>query len=209
MIIFDLDGTLWDSGQSLADSWGLEITKLSGLDKHFTSEDIHKIMGLTMNEIADNLIPELPPERRYEIFRECEYCEIEYIREHGGELFPGIRETLTELKKRGYNMTIVSNCQEGYIPAFLDSMDMREFFTDYEEWGRTHLSKGENIRLVMERNNTTKAVYIGDIQRDADAAAAAGIPCIAADYGFGHIADPIARISEFEELPAVLEQMDF
>ena len=209
MIIFDLDGTLWDSGQSLADSWGLEITRESGIDKHFSAEDIHKVMGLPMTEIADNLLPEIPEERRYEIFDKAEAYEIEYISEHGGVLFDGVRETLTELKKLGYKMTIVSNCQEGYIPAFLKSMNMGEFFCDYEEWGRTGLTKGENIRLVMERNNVTKAIYIGDIQRDADSAAEAGIPCIAADYGFGHIENPIARINSFGELINCLKQLNF
>jgi len=209
MIIFDLDGTLWDSGQSLAESWGMEIAREAGLEKGFTADDIHKVMGLTMDEIADALLPELPEKRRYEVFRKCEAFEIEYIKEHGGVLFPGVRETIRELFNAGKSLTIVSNCQAGYIDAFLDSMDMREYFADYEEWGRTGLLKADNIRLVMERNGADKAVYVGDIQKDSDSSHEAGIPCIWAEYGFGTISDSIAVIHEFADLPKVLEDIGF
>lgn len=208
MIIFDLDGTLWDSGQSVAESWNLETSR-NGAEYHFVAEDIQGVMGLTMNEIADHLMPDLPEEERYSLIRKCEKYEIEYIYEHGGNLFPGVRETLTRLLADGHKLTIVSNCQAGYIEAFLHSMNMKEFFCDYEEWGRTQLSKAENIRLVMERNGEEHAIYVGDIQRDADSAAAAGIPCIAAEFGFGHIQDSIARIYEFSELIECLKIIEF
>ena len=44
----------------------------------------------------------------------------------------------------------------------------------------------------------------GDIQKDADASAEAGIPCIWAKYGFGHIAEPAAVLEEFAGLPGIL-----
>ena len=47
---------------------------------------------------------------------------------------------------------------------------------DIEMSGRIGLDKGSNIRLVMERNNITQAVYVGDTQKDAAAAEKAGIP---------------------------------
>ena len=200
MLIFDLDGTLWDASQSLAESWAAEIVRLSGRDKKYTIDEIHAVLGLTMDEIADRLLPEIEPPRRYEIFDSCMDYELEYLTEHGGELFPGTRETLDELREDGYKMAIVSNCQTGYIKTFLDSMNMHEYFCDIEEWGNTGLSKGQNIRLVMERNNVENAVYIGDIQKDLDAATEAGIPCIWAEYGFGTMDKPAGVIHTFSEL---------
>ena len=97
--------------------------------------------------------------------------------------------------------------KEGYIKAFLDSMDMSEYFIDYEEWGRTGLLKADNIRLVMERNGCDNAVYIGDIQNDSNAAHEAGIPCIYAAYGFGEIADAEGTIYKFAKLPEELERI--
>ena len=209
MVIFDLDGTLWDAGQSLAESWGVKICDLAGVDKRFTAEDIHGVMGLTMDEIADNLLPEVETPRRYEIFDACMDYELEYLRDHGGVLYPQVKETLLELLKSGRKLTIVSNCQEDYVKTFLDSMDMWEYFCDYEEWGRTGMLKADNIRYVMERNGIEHAIYVGDIQKDADAAAEAGIPCIWAAYGFGQIRNPAGVIREFAELPAVLDEIGY
>lgn len=209
MVLFDLDGTLWDSSAVVAESWNILIKQETGQDRGLTAADIARNMGKTMNQIADDLFADYEEKARYALARKCEVFENGYITEHGGRLYDGVRETLQSLKDRGVKMSVVSNCQEGYVKAFLDSMDMWDYFADYEEWGRTGLSKAENIRLVMDRNGEDKGIYVGDIQRDSDAAHEAGIPCICAAYGFGEIEDAIAYIERFEELPAVLEELGF
>jgi len=209
MVIFDLDGTLWDSSVQVADSWNVVIEKEVGREHTLTSKDIMKYMGLTMTEIADRHFGFLPEKERYELSRKCEVFENGYITEHGGTLFEGVEETLALLKDKGVQMAVVSNCQEGYVKAFLDSMDMWKYFVDYEEWGRTGLLKADNIKLVMERNGASKAIYVGDIQKDSDAAHKAGIECIYASYGFGEIDDAVATLRSFDELPAVLDELGF
>ena len=209
MVIFDLDGTLWDSSVQVADSWNVVIEQEVGKEHTLSAEDIMKYMGLTMTEIADSHFGFLPPEQRYDLSHKCEVFENEYITEHGGRLFEGVEETLAALKDKGVQMAVVSNCQEGYVKAFLDSMDMWKNFVDYEEWGRTGLLKADNIKLVMERNGASKAVYVGDIQKDSDAAHKAGIDCIYAAYGFGEINDAVATLRSFDELPAVLSELGF
>ena len=209
MVIFDLDGTLWDSSTQVADSWNVVIEKEVGKEHTLTGKDIMKYMGLTMPEIADRHFGFLPEKERYELSRKCEEFENGYITEHGGNLFEGVEETLTALKERGLKMAVVSNCQEGYVKAFLDSMDMWKYFVDYEEWGRTMLLKADNIKLVMERNGASKAIYVGDIQKDSDAAHKAGVECIYASYGFGEINDAVATLKSFDELPGVLEELGF
>ena len=208
MVIFDLDGTLWDSADSVAESWNM-VLRNAGVDITVTADDIRRNMGKTMNDIADALYASLPEEERYALARRCEVFENEYIAEKGGNLFEGVLETLEQLLSAGVKMSIVSNCQEGYIPAFLKSMYMDKYFVDYEEWGRSGLLKADNIRLVMKRNGADKAVYVGDIQKDADASAKAGVPCIWAAYGFGHIDKPAGVLKEFSELPQVLRSLGY
>ena len=208
MVIFDLDGTLWDSAASVAESWNLLIESETGQSRGLTAADISRNMGKTMDQIADDLFSDLPPEERYALARRCEVFENKYITEHGGRLFDGVRETLAGLREAGCATSVVSNCQEGYVKAFIDSMDMAEFFDDYEEWGRSGLLKADNIRLVMERNGISRAVYVGDIQKDSDAAHEAGIPCINAAYGFGDIRDAEATIESFAELPGAIRTLE-
>ena len=211
LLIFDLDGTLWDSGANVATSWNLVIQSpfwaehLPG--KSFTEKDIHSVMGRTMKDIADILFGELDKDMRPVLMKECEEAELDYISKHGGILYPLVRETLLELKQAGYTLAIVSNCQCGYIEAFLDSMDMRTLFADFEEWGRTRLLKEDNIKLVCERNSFSAgdALYIGDIQKDCDSAHAAGVGFVHAAYGFGTAEAPEFVINEFSQLKKILK----
>ena len=207
MLIFDLDGTLWDSAANVAVSWNEVFQREYPSLPDLTKDDIHSVMGMTMKEIENALHPSIPEERRSEIFDECCRYEVEYLREHGGEPYPLLRETMEELIARGYTLSIVSNCQCGYIDAFLSSVGIADLFVDYEEWERTGLVKGENIRLVMERNRISKAVYIGDTQKDQDAAKLAGIPFIHAAYGFGEVLSPDAVIRSLAELPGIADAM--
>lgn len=209
MIIFDLDGTLWDSTVPVAESWNIIIEEETGVADRLTPEDISNVMGMTMTQIADNLFSDIEEGARYDLAHKCEAYENEYIRRRGAKLYPGVPETLEKLLDAGCKMAVVSNCQEGYVTAFIESMHMERYFVDYEEWGRTGLDKAGNIRLVMERNGEDEAVYVGDIQRDSDSAHKAGIPCIYAAYGFGYISDAEAEIEYFEELPAALEELGF
>ena len=95
---------------------------------------------------------------------------------------------------------IVSNCQDGYIEAFFKAHDTGRYFADWESFGRTGLLKADNISLVVERNHLNHPVYVGDVQGDADASHAAGVPIIYASYGFGEITDAEEKIDRFEDL---------
>ena len=201
MVIFDLDGTLWDSAKSVAESWNEVFRRADPSLPDLTAEDIHGVMGMTMKEISKTLHTQMQEAEREKKFDECSRYEVEYLHSHPGELFPGLRETLEQLRGEGYPMAVVSNCQTGYVEAFLLGSGLGGLFSDYEEWERTGLSKGENIRLVMRRNGYGKAVYVGDTRKDEEAAEQAGIPFIHAAYGFGKAERPAAVIRSIKELP--------
>lgn len=125
--------------------------------------------------------------------------EISFISQYGGRLYEGLKETLDILKSK-YRLFIVSNCQEGYIEAFLGYHKLNAFFEDYELYGRTGKQKGENIRLLLDRNGISSAVYVGDTQGDLDAADFAGTEFIYAAYGFGCVNRKTLEISSFSDL---------
>ena len=102
MLIFDLDGTLWDSAANVAVSWNIIFRREYPSLPDLTKEDIHSVMGLTMKEIEGKLHPSMPEERRSELFDECCRYEVEYLREHGGDPYPKLRETMEELISGGY-----------------------------------------------------------------------------------------------------------
>src|SRR5699024_11748956 len=125
-------------------------------------------------------------------------------KEKGDVYYKVYESTLTTLIRK-YDLYIVSNCQAGYIESFYAYHQLGNYFKDEENPGRTGLSKGENIKLVIERNKLRNPVYIGDTAGDQTAAAYAEIPFIFADYGFGQVETYDGKINQLEELPSLIE----
>ncbi|XKH50644.1 HAD family hydrolase [Chryseomicrobium palamuruense] len=198
-IIFDLDCTLWDSRQTIAEAWTEAIQHHIPDHSGFTKEDIGNLMGLQIPVIAEKLFPDETLERRKQLMGACAVVDQKLIRQKGGKPFDDLEATLKLLAKQ-HDLYIVSNCEDGYIEAFYEAHGLESYFKDYENPGRTGLSKGENILLVMERNAIEQAVYVGDTQGDLDAARRAGIPFIFASYGFGTPEDYDEKITTFKEL---------
>lgn len=202
-IIFDLDGTLWDSSEEIRMSWGAVLKKQPDIRRLPSREELESVMGLGAEELTEKLFPYLPLSRRLEIFDECAVYECAYLTEHGARLYPQIRETLARLSET-HPLFIVSNCADGYIQSFLAAHDTAKYIRDFECIGRTGKPKSENIRLIAERNGLKAPVYVGDTQWDFDAATTAGVPFIFAAYGFGHV-ENTPRIATPAELPALVE----
>lgn len=203
-LIFDLDGTLWNSSQEVVTAWNTALARHKDLQKQITVSDMQSYMGKQMEAIMELILPDCEEDRRLELLDECCREEHAYLREHGAPLYPDIIETLTELKKQ-YQLYIVSNCQDGYIQTFLDYYKLWDLFDDFENPGRTNLDKAGNISLVIERNKVKKACYIGDTLGDQQASDKAGIPFIHAAYGFGKPDRKCPEINSMKELPEVIK----
>lgn len=218
-IIFDVDGTLWDSAQSVAESWNYVLSlhpETRGI--HLTAEDEYRFMGHTMYEISVMMLPDIDDALRGRIMQECMENENTYLREHPGAFYPEMKETFTKLKESGKQLYIVSNCQDGYIQIMMEDAGLQcrsaggnedSIITDFECYGRTILKKADNIRLIMERNSMVpeECVYVGDTAMDEQAARDAGISFIHAAYGFGEVSEPDGSISSIAELPELLLKM--
>ncbi|MCQ2464894.1 MAG: HAD family hydrolase [Oscillospiraceae bacterium] len=202
-IIFDLDGTMWDSAEGIAGTWNMVLKEYPQIKETVTAEKLKACMGLPLDEIGRRLFPGYSPELQKELMKKC--CDMEnvYLSEHGGILYPHLKETLEKLAEK-YRLFVVSNCQCGYIESFFAAHGTAKYFTDTECHEATGLSKGENNRLVMERNGLKSAVYVGDTQGDADSAEFAQIPFVYASYGFGSVKKYDYIIEKFSDLLNIL-----
>jgi phosphoglycolate phosphatase len=199
-LIFDLDGTLWDTTEACAVGWNAALTELRLEHPPITPADIAAIMGLPHDEIFARVFPALDEAQHRLLAPVCFRHEEESIRRLGGRLYPGVAETLPHLQRP---LAIVSNCQPGYIELFLDLHGWHALFTDFECHGNTRLSKGSNLRLVIERQGWKHPLYVGDTMGDELAARQAGVAYYQVSYGFGEARRPDARIDSLVTLLTV------
>lgn len=203
-VIFDMDGTLWDSSVEVCKAWDIAIAQCGYSRAPITKEEMQGVMGKTMDVIAEILFPFAKGAAQKELLEACCKIENDYLREHGGVLYPDIRMTMEKLINAGYHLYIVSNCQAGYIEAFLDYYKMWDLVEDIECYGNNDKQKADNIALLYERNQLEDATYVGDIQGDYDSSMKAGVKFIHAAYGFGTINAEVPKIMNFSELVQVV-----
>ena len=202
-LIFDVDGTLWGAVSVITDSWNYTASRYPEITTTIAPTEMSKFMGQPMSAFV-KLFPTIDEEKALEVLDKCCKEEIDYLYDHPGRLYDGMKETIIALS-REYDLYIVSNCQEGYIEALLSTQGLTEYFKDFENFGRTGKLKAENIRILMERCDIKKAIYIGDTATDMDAAMKNDIPFIFAVYGMGSVENNRYSINSPEELPEVIK----
>ncbi len=199
-LIFDLDGTMWSSAKNVHSA----IVKMK--EKHpeireFTQEQCDSTMGFTNEQTRQYYFCEFSLEKGKEYCAEFLADITAELIENGGELYSDVVPTLEKLR-RDYRLFIVSNCGHGFVEAFMKQSGTTDFFEDYEYCARTGLDKGENIKLIVERNNLKVPCYVGDTVIDKEATQKAGVDFVYAEYGFGKLNEEksIKKFSELLEL---------
>ena len=203
-LIFDIDGTLWDSRALVAEGYNIQLRK-ENLDHLCTdAETLKSLFGKVMTEIADALFPGIAPEDRYPLMERCMATENKYLEEDPCHIgYAGIREVLEELRKK-YRLFIVSNSQCGYPDLCIEKLGLTHLIEGHLCFGDTGKTKGETIRILMEKYDITSAAYIGDTQGDYEATLDAGIDFIWAAYGFGAPAGWVAKADSPQALLEIL-----
>ena len=78
-ILFDLDGTLWDSRKEVEDSWSEIIKQYDYKRQDVSFQEINDLMGKTIDEIEDILFPDIFEERRGNGSKRIHWCSMERL----------------------------------------------------------------------------------------------------------------------------------
>jgi HAD superfamily hydrolase (TIGR01509 family) len=178
VIIFDFDGTLADTIDIL-----LSITNRLSAEfgfKSATKEELAQLSNLNSWQILQYSgisifkFPLLIRRLKAEL-----HSELPNI-----QLFPGIKEVLLELKKRGFQLGIITSNSRENVLGSLEKNGLQDTFTFIYSGSTFGKHKVIKKWLRIENINTEKVVYVGDEIRDIDAAKKTGIKVIAVGWGF-------------------------
>lgn len=191
-VLFDLDGTIVDTNELIIESF---LHTLEGItDKPYTREDIIPHMGFSLNEqikffTGRDDIEELV--KKYRAFNISKHDEL--VRE-----FPGVRETLAELKEAGMRMGVVTNKMRMTTLMGLKLTGLDAFMDTIVTVEDVALGKPDPAMVIkaLEQLNVpaSEAVMVGDSQYDILAARAAGV----ASVGVGWSLKGEAHLRQFE-----------
>ena len=178
VIIFDFDGTLADTIDIL-----LSITNRLSAEfgfKSATKEELAQLSNLNSWQILQYSgisifkFPLLIRRLKAEL-----HSEVPHI-----QLFPGIKEVLLELKKRGFQLGIITSNSRENVWTSLEKNGLQGIFTFIYSGSTFGKHKVINKWLKTENINPEQVVYVGDEIRDIDAAKKTGIKVIAVGWGF-------------------------
>ena len=200
-LIFDIDGTLWDSRALVAAGYNAQLEKEGLSHLCVTVEILTALLGKTTEEIGQILFASFPQPERLPLIKRCMQSEQAYLERYASKemAYPNVVETVRALRRK-HRLFIVSNCEDGYPQRCMEALGLTDCFAGTLCHGQTGTSKGQTILTLMKEYRIENCAYIGDTQGDYEATLEAGIPFIWASYGFGTPAGYDAKINSIDEL---------
>ena len=176
-ILFDLDGTLLNTLDDLADGVNYVLTQF-GYPRR-SREEVRRFVGNGAAKLLQRAVPQGADwQKPLEAFQS-------YYREHCQNKtapYPGIPEALNELGRR-YPLAIISNKPDGAVKKLCAA-----YFPGVFALGESPLCprkpSPDMVYLGMEKIGVERCIYVGDSEVDVRTAQNAGVPCLSVLWGF-------------------------
>lgn len=185
LVIFDFDGTLADTKENIILTFQMTMKELGVEIK--SRQECAATIGLTLEDAFKVLYPGMAAER-YALLRDTYrriFKENRKILVPG--LFPEVMETLEELRRRGYLMSIASSRQSPSLHSFLEDMKIAHLF-EYAVGGDNveHPKPAPDAVLQILRHynlSAEEAFVVGDMPFDINMATNAGVKSCGVTWG--------------------------
>lgn len=188
-ILFDLDGTLTDSGEGIINCAALAL-------EHYgipvpSREEMRVFIGPPLRDTFIKFgVPEDKAEEAIEIYR-SRYIPIGKFENHP---YPGIRELLEKLQAQGHQLYVATSKPEGMSVDILEHFDLAKYFTRIcgATMDSSRSSKSAVIAYLLEQcSGVNEAVMVGDTHFDIIGAKAHNMPAIGVSWGYGKVEDMV------------------
>lgn len=186
-ILFDLDGTLTDSGVGIIncviyalERFGIPIPSRESL-RCFVGPPLHE-------SFIKQGVPADQAEEAVAVYRE-RYIP---IGKYENTPYPGIRELLETLKSEGHTLYVATSKPEQMSIDILEHFDLAQYFDQIcgATMDTSRTNKEAVIAYLLEQNGRAdNTMMVGDTTFDVIGAKAHGIPCIGVSWGYGEVSD--------------------
>lgn len=206
LIIFDLDGTLYKSEftfvsavQNALRDFGMPILE---------REKILPLLRFTAQGYAEELLLNSKDKDGIDVLRkkikEYELAAIPVA----GVLYPGVKETLKELRANGYDMAICTNAGYDYLNAVMKETGIKRYFplAFGNDSGKPKSDLAADL-INAAGLGPEACILVGDSDSDQHAAEKNGVLFIEAAWGYGNesIVNPDYNIPNIKKLPDLLK----
>ena len=212
LIIFDADGTIWDSEKDVFLAFNHTL-KNNG-NKEITKEEFQRLAGLDLEEMFRRVLSkgeETLANEYVKKYRKYYIDEGHYADET--TLFENVKEILENLKKQGFHMAIASGKPKRILDKMVECFHLNEFEFVLGT-GESHFNPKpdpEILNYIMNELHISKkdAVMVGDTKADIMAGKNAGMDTIAVTYGYEKIdilkmENPTYMIEDFKRLEKII-----
>jgi phosphoglycolate phosphatase len=184
-IIFDLDGTLLNTLEDLADSVNAALAEV-GLPQR-TLEEIRNFVGNGAERLIRRSIGSDDDEALVQKVLAIYKRHYDKNCQNKTDLYPGIGALLLQLKEEGYKMGIVSNKhQEAVKPLYEAYFESLIDVAIGQQAAYRKKPDPDAVFLAIQALDAERerAVYIGDSEVDLETARNASLPCVLVTWGF-------------------------
>ncbi|MGY0431729.1 HAD hydrolase-like protein [Bacillus rugosus] len=213
-VIFDMDGTLFQTDQilelSLDDAFGY-LRSLGKWDTVTPIEKYREIMGVPLPEVWKILLPHHSNEIREKV--DAYFLErlIANINHGKGALYPHVEEMFSYLKNNNYSIFIASNGLIEYLKAIVSFYQLDRWVTETFSIQQIHtLNKGDLFNSIVQKYGIQHAAVVGDRLSDINAAKDNGLLAIGCHFDFAkeeELAQADFVIHDLIELKTLLREM--
>ena len=190
VILFDLDGTLTDSGEGITkcvklalDHFGIPVESLDSL-RYFVGPPLR-------DSFVKAGVPEERVEEAIAVYR-SRYTTVGLFE---NTPYPGIRELLEKLSSLGYRLFVATSKPEEMAVRILQKFDLHRYFEEIcgATLDKSRDSKSAVIAYLLESaGNTRNVIMVGDTAYDVIGAAEHGIPTVGVSWGYGKVEEMMA-----------------
>ena len=189
IILFDLDGTLTESGEGITKSVRYALEKMGKPEPDLQKLRVFVGPPLTEQFMIYAGMSREEAERAVSYYRE-RYSVVGIFENRP---YPGIPEMLRSLREKGFLLAVASSKNVEAVDRVLEHFALKEYFDEAvgsELDGRRSRKADvieEALRRFEEKGHREQAIMVGDKEHDVIGARETGIPCVAVTYGYGTI----------------------